>query len=150
MANRTTVSSTTPVTLGAVTATGATASAALGVLPLPPFVIPLTGYATSSGLLTAVAWITFDKALYAISGKTATLTLETTGSVSAGGLTGTVTLQNLTASAPAATIPITATTPTTQTAIVPLPTVATVYELRLSLTGTGYVACGAILRITWI
>ena len=127
----------------------ADAAAALGVLPLPPFMLPLTGYATSTGPLTAVAWVTFDPALYAITGKTTVITLETTGLVSAGGLTGTVTLRNLTASSLAATIPITATTPTTQTASVPLPTVATVYELRLSLTGTGYVACGAILRITW-
>jgi len=110
---------------------------------------PLCGYATTTGPLTAVALVTFDPALYAIAGKTTVITLETTGSVSAGGLTGTVTLQNLTDATSAATLAVTATTPTTQTASVTLPAAATVFELRLSLSGIGYVALGALLRITW-
>ena len=117
------------------------------------FVIPLAGYITNTGPLTAVALVTFDPTLYAITGKTGTLTLETTGSVSAGGITGTVTLQNLTNTTTDATIPIVSTLTVTQTAVVApniaLLASAKVYELRISLIGVGYVVAGAILRINW-
>lgn len=136
------------------TATSAAAQlAALGLggsSALSSVVLPLTGYAVSTGPTTVAAWVAFDPALYAAIGKTTVITLETTGSVSAGGLTGTATLQNLTDAASVATISVLATTPTAQTASVALPATAKVYELRLSLSGSGYVASGAQLRITWI
>lgn len=138
------------LSVGTTSNTVAAGTAPVAAVSARSFIVPLTGYATSTGPVTAVAWITFNPSLYAIDGKTTVLTLETTGSVSAAGLTGTVTLQNLTDSASAATLSVVATTPTAQSASVSLPVSTKIYELRLSVSGTGYVAAGAIIRITWI
>jgi hypothetical protein len=138
------------LSVGTTSNTVAAGTAPVAAVSARSFIVPLTGYATSTGPVTAVAWITFNPSLYAIDGKTTVLTLETTGSVSAVGLTGTVTLQNLTDSASAATLSVVATTPTAQSASVSLPVSTKIYELRLSVSGTGYVAAGAIIRITWI
>lgn len=143
-------------TAGRALLTAANAAAQLAALglggtsTLSSFIVPLAGYSTSTGPATAAAWVTFNPALYAISGKTTVITLETTGSVSTGGSTGTATLKTLPDNTTVATISIAATTPTVQTIGVTLPLVTTVYELNLSLSGSGYVASGAILRLTWI
>lgn len=113
--------------------------------------LPLCAYATTDGPLTAVGRLRFDPALYAVDGLTLTLTLEVMADVSAGGLTGTVTLRNLTDGSDAATLAVTSTTAgNAQTASVAVPGAAKSFELQVSVAGgTGYLTLGAVLRLTW-
>lgn len=114
--------------------------------------LPLCPYATCDGPLTAVGRLRFDPALFAVPGCTLAVALEAVGDVSAGGLTGTVVLYDLTANAPAATISVTSTTPGNAQAVsVTVPGTPRSYELRASLSGgAGYLTLGgAVLRLTW-
>lgn len=113
--------------------------------------LALCAYATNEGPLSAVGLLRFDPALYAVPGRTLSLTLEVVGDVSAGGLTGTVALYDLTAAATAATLSWTETSATVKTASVTVPGAAHTYELRASLSGgAGYLTLGgAVLRLTW-
>lgn len=155
--------------LGAVTATGANAAAARAAIDAystaqvdaadaavaraaaVPWVLPLCSYATNDGPLTAVGRLRFDPALFARAGLTLAAALEIVGDVSAGGLTGTVELYDLTAAATAATLSWTETSATVKTASVTVPGAAHTYELRASLSGgAGYLTLGgAVLRLTW-
>lgn len=136
-----------------VTQTGTTKSEARDSLGIQdgPRVLPLCSYATVADVLTVVGRLRFDPSLYAISGRTLTLTLDVMGDVSSGALTGTVTLYDLTSVAVAATITVTSTSPgNTQTASVTVPGGATSYELRgIVAGGVGYLTLGAVLRLTW-
>lgn len=116
-----------------------------------PWVLPLCPYATNDGPLAAVGRLRFDPALFARTGLTLAITLEVVGDVSAGGLTGTVELYDLTAAATAATLSWTETSATAKTASVTAPGAAHTYELRASLSGgIGYLTLGgAVLRLTW-
>ena len=124
---------------------------AVGAVLGVPRVLPLCAYATTDGPLTAVGRLRFDPALYAVDGLTLTLTLEVMADVSAGGLTGTVTLRNLTDGSDAATLTVTSTTAgNTQTASVTVPGATKSFELSVSVAGgTGYLTLGAVLRLTW-
>lgn len=123
---------------------GGTVTASASLLPLCP-------YATCDGPLTAVGRLRFDPALFAVPGCTLTLTLEVMADVSAGGLTGTVTLRNLTDGSDAATLAVTSTTAgNAQTASVAVPGAAKSFDLQVSVAGgTGYLTLGAVLRLTW-
>jgi len=117
----------------------------------PASLLPLCPYATCDGPLTAVGRLRFDPALFAVPGCTLAVALEIVGDVSAGGLTGTVALYDLTAAATAATLSWTETSATVKTASVTVPGAAHTYELRASLSGgAGYLTLGgAVLRLTW-
>ena len=116
-----------------------------------PWVLPLCPYATNDGPLAAAGRLRFDPALFARAGLTLVVTLEIVGDVSAGGLTGTAELYDLTAAATAATLSWTETSATAKTAAVTAPGAAHTYELRASLSGgVGYLILGgAVLRLTW-
>jgi hypothetical protein len=116
--------------------------------------IPLAGYATTVATVdVAIGGAYFDPADYAITGKTTVLTLDAIGEV-VSGVTGTLTLRNLTDSVDAAT-PLTwiETSATRKTASVTLPGAAKVYELRLKKSGGAVsdyaVISTANIRITW-
>ncbi len=113
--------------------------------------LPLCPYATCDGPLTAVGRLRFDPALFAVPECTLAGALEAVGDVSAGGLTGTAELYDLTAAATAATLSWTETSATAKTAAVTVPGAAHTYELRASLSGgVGYLTLGgAVLRLTW-
>lgn len=101
----------------------------------------------------AIGGARFDPADYARSGLTTVLTLDAVGQV-VSGVTGTLTLHNLTDSIDAATpIEWTETSATRKTASVTLPGAAKVYELRFKKAGgatSDYaVIIAANLRITW-
>jgi len=115
----------------------------------PPAIIPLTAYATNTGVLSVVARINFNPSLYAISGRTLAMSLETVGDVSVDGSIGSIVLYDLTAISAAATINVTSTSTTAQTTSVATPGSTHLYELRASLTGSGYLAFGANLQIVW-
>jgi hypothetical protein len=127
--------------------------AVLGV-PSALQLIPLAPYAsTVSTVDVAIGGAYFDPADYAITGKTTVLTLDAIGEV-VSGVTGTLTLRNLTDSVDAAT-PLTwiETSATRKTASVTLPGAAKVYELRLKKSGGAVsdyaVISTANIRITW-
>lgn len=95
----------------------------------------------------------FDATAHAITGRTQVWTLSVAASVTTG-QTATIELYDLTASAVAATITVTATAAdNVQTAVITLPGTARVYELRVSVTGTTtshYVAMrSAAIKQTW-
>jgi hypothetical protein len=116
--------------------------------------IPLAGYATTVATVdVAIGGAYFDPADYAITGKTTVLTLDAIGEV-VSGVTGTLTLRNLTDSVDAATpLAWTETSATRKTASVTLPGAAKVYELRLKKSGGAVsdyaVISTANIRITW-
>ena len=123
------------------------APSALQLIPLGPYA------STVSTVDVAIGGAYFDPADYAITGKTTVLTLDAIGEV-VSGVTGTLTLRNLTDSVDAAT-PLTwiETSATRKTASVTLPGAAKVYELRLKKSGGAVsdyaVISTANLRITW-
>lgn len=126
-------------------------STALGVVPS---LIPLCDYAVCAGPLTAVGRLRFDPGAWskAATGYTTVLTLRLLGDVS-GAFTGTFTLYNLTAATTDATLTATEAVPTTKSAVLALPAVATVYELRVSHNGTPTTdyatVSGAVIEVTW-
>lgn len=138
---------------GTGSANAADARAALGVQD-GPRLIPLASYSdTVSTVDVAVGGTRFDPADYARSGLTTVLTLDAIGQA-VSGVTGTLTLRNLTDSIDAATpIEWTETSATRKTASVTLPDAAKVYELRFKKAGgatSDYaVILAANLRITW-
>ena len=115
--------------------------------------IPLAGYATTVATAdVAIGGAYFDPADYAITGKTTVLTLDAIGQV-VSGVTGTLTLRNLTDSTDAATLSWTETSATRKTTSVTLPGAAKIYELRFKKSG-GAVSDYAVIstanvRITW-
>ena len=126
--------------------------AVLGV-PSALQLIPLAPYAsTVSTVDVAIGGARFDPADYAITGKTTVLTLDAIGQV-VSGVTGTLTLRNLTDATDDATLSWTETSATRKTASVALPDAAKVYELRFKKSGgaaSDYaVILAANLRITW-
>lgn len=115
--------------------------------------IPLAGYATTvSTSDAAIGGAYFAPADYAISGRTTVLTLEAIGQV-VSGVTGTLTLHNLTDATDDATLSWTETSATRKTASVTLPGAAKIYELRFKKSGgaaSDYaVISTATLRTTW-
>lgn len=118
-------------------------------------IIPVCSYATALlGADTSVGGCSIDPADYAISGATTALTLSLCALVTRSGLTGTITLYDITADAAAATITVTETARTLKTASVTLPGAAHLYELRAKVaTSTGdsdyVVLSGAVVRATW-
>jgi hypothetical protein len=116
--------------------------------------IPLAGYATTVATVdVAIGGARFDPADYAITARTTVLTLDAIGQV-VSGVTGTLTLYNLTDSVDAATpITWTETSATRKTESVTLPSAAKVYELRFKKAGgatSDYaVIVTANIRITW-
>jgi hypothetical protein len=115
--------------------------------------VPLAPYTTTvSTADVAIGGARFDPADYARSGSTTVLTLDAIGQV-VSGVTGTLTLHNLTDAADVATLAWTETSATRKTASVTLPGAAKVYELRLKKSGGGTndyaVILAANLRITW-
>lgn len=134
-------------------ADAAAARTALGVQD-GPRLIPLASYTTTvSTVDVAIGGARFDPADYAITARTTVLTLDAIGQV-VSGVTGTLTLYNLTDSVNAATpIQWTETSATRKTASVTLPTTPKVYELRFKKSG-GAVSDYAVIstanvRITW-
>ena len=126
--------------------------AVLGV-PSALQLIPLAPYAsTVSTVDVAIGGAYFAPADYAITGKTTVLTLDAIGEV-VSGVTGTLTLRNLTDSTDAATLAWTETSATRKTTSVTLPGAAKIYELRLKK-ASGAVSDYAVIstaniRITW-
>jgi hypothetical protein len=116
--------------------------------------LPLAGYATTVATVdVAIGGARFDPADYARPGSTTVLTLDAIGEV-VSGVTGTLTLRNLTDSVDAATpLAWTETSATRKTTSVTLPGAAKIYELRLKKSGGGTndyaVILAANLRITW-
>jgi hypothetical protein len=115
--------------------------------------IPLAGYATTVATAdVAIGGAYFDPADYAITGKTTVLTLDAIGEV-VSGVTGTLTLRNLTDSTDAATLSWTETSATRKTTSVTLPGAAKIYELRFKKSGGAVsdyaVISTANIRITW-
>jgi hypothetical protein len=116
--------------------------------------VPLAGYTTTvSTADVAIGGARFDPADYARPGKTTVLTLDAIGQV-VSGVTGTLTLHNLTDSVDAATpLAWIETSATRKTASVALPGAAKVYELRLKKSGGAVsdyaVLITANLRLTW-
>ena len=115
--------------------------------------LPLAPYATTVATVdVAIGGARFDPADYARSGSTTVLTLDAIGEV-VSGVTGTLTLRNLTDSTDAATLAWTETSATRKTTSVTLPGAAKVYELRLKKSGGAVsdyaVLITANLRITW-
>ena len=94
----------------------------------------------------------YDSTESAITGRTQTWTLDLTASV-VSGQTATVTLYDITAGSTAATITVSATSPTRSTASVTLPGASHVYELRMSVSGstTAHYATllSANIKVTW-
>jgi len=94
----------------------------------------------------------FDPASAKIAAGTTTLTLEAVGQVVAG-VTGTLTLYNVTDASTAATLTWTETSATRKTAAVSLPAAAKIYELRLKKSGGGAgdyaLVYGVNLLVTW-
>ena len=130
-------------------ATAAAARSALGVQDAPR-TLPLCDFASVGAALTVVGRLRFDPALYAISGRTFTLTLESMADVSDVLTTGTITLRDLTGAVDVATLAVSSTTAgNVQTAGVTVPGVASSYELRAVVVGPGYLSLNAIVRITW-
>jgi len=126
--------------------------AVLGV-PSALQLIPLGPYAsTVSTVDVAIGGAYFDPADYAITGRTTVLTLDAIGQV-VSGVTGTLTLRNLTDSTDAATLAWTETSATRKTASVTLPGAAKIYELRFKKSGGAVsdyaVISTANIRITW-
>ena len=126
--------------------------AVLGV-PSALQLIPLAPYATTvSTVDVAIGGAYFDPADYAITGRTTVLTLDAIGQV-VSGVTGTLTLRNLTDSTDAATLAWTETSATRKTASVTLPGAAKIYELRFKKSGGAVsdyaVISTANIRITW-
>jgi hypothetical protein len=126
--------------------TSASAGSATAALSLAPYT---TTVATAD---EAIGGARFDPADHARSGRTTVLTLDAIGEV-VGGVTGTLTLRNLTDSTDDATLAWTETSATRKTASVTLPGAAKVYELRLKKSGGAVsdyaVISTANLRITW-
>jgi hypothetical protein len=126
-------------------------STALGVVPS---LIPLCDYAVCAGPLTAVGRLRFDPGAWskAATGYTTVLTLRLLGDVS-GAFTGTFTLYNVTAATTDATLTATEAVPTTKSAVLALPAVATVYELRAAHNGTPVTdyatVSGAVIEVSW-
>ncbi len=122
------------------------APSALQLIPLGPYA------STVSTVDVAIGGAYFDPADYAITGKTTVLTLDAIGQV-VSGVTGTLTLRNLTDATDDATLSWTETSATRKTASVTLPGAAKVYELRLKKSGGAVsdyaVISTANLRITW-
>ena len=115
--------------------------------------IPLAPYAsTVSTADVAIGGAYFAPADYAITAKTTVLTLDAIGQV-VSGVTGTLTLHNLTDAVDVATLSWTETSATRKTASVTLPGAAKIYELRLKKSGGAVsdyaVILAANLRITW-
>ncbi len=137
---------------GTGSANASDARAALGVQD-GPRLIPLAPYSdTVSTVDVVVGGTRFDPADYAVSGRTTVLTLDAIGQV-VSGVTGTLTLRNLTDSTDDATLAWTETSATRKTASVTLPGAAKVYELRFKKAGgadSDYaVVIAANIRITW-
>lgn len=155
MANRTTVTGATPISLGAVTATGATAAlarAAVGVQDSPR-VLPLCSRVTydpaMDGELFDVGRVDYDPADYAIAGRVLTLTLVTVGDVT-GTLVADVQIYDIATGLTVVAISVVSPTTVRQTAVVTPPGAATLYGLRISHTsGEGYITLSATLRLTW-
>jgi hypothetical protein len=122
------------------------ASSALQLIPLAPYA------STVSTVDVAIGGAYFAPADYAITGKTTVLTLDAIGEV-VSGVTGTLTLRNLTDSTDAATLAWTETSATRKTTSVTLPGAAKIYELRLKKSGGAVsdyaVISTANIRITW-
>jgi hypothetical protein len=115
--------------------------------------LPLAGYATTVATVdVAIGGARFDPADYARPGRTTVLTLDAIGQV-VSGVTGTLTLHNLTDAADVATLAWIETSATRKTTSVTLPSAAKIYELRLKKSGgatSDYaVILAANLRITW-
>jgi hypothetical protein len=115
--------------------------------------LPLAGYATTVATAdVAIGGARFDPAGYARPGKTTVLTLDAIGQV-VSGVTGTLTLHNLTDAVDVATLAWIETSATHKTASVTLPGAAKVYELRLKKSGGAVsdyaVISTANIRITW-
>ncbi len=93
-----------------------------------------------------------DPASAKIAAGTTTLTIEAIGQVVAG-VTGTLTLYNVTDASTAATLSWTETSATRKTASVSLPAAAKIYELRLKKSGGGAsdyaLVYGVNLLVTW-
>jgi hypothetical protein len=133
-----------------ITAANAAAARAAVLLPEERRVIPLCGYVTNAGPLTAHGRVRIDPADYVVAGRTLVATLETLAEVSVGGLSAEITLVDVThASAVVATVTETATATTRQSPGATLHTDAAVYELQSVLTGVGYVGFAANLILTW-
>lgn len=131
-------------------AANAAAARAAVLLPEERRVIPLCGYVTNAGPLTAHGRVRIDPADYVVAGRTLVATLETLAEVSVGGLSAEITLVDVThASAVVATVTETATATTRQSPGATLHTDAAVYELQSVLTGVGYVGFAANLILTW-
>ncbi len=124
----------------------ASAGSATELLPVASYTTPV---ATAD---QAIGGARFDPADHARSGSTTVLTLDAIGQVVAG-VTGTITLHNVTDAVAVATLAWTETSATRKTAAVALPGAAKVYELRLRKSGgiaSDYaVIVAANLRITW-
>ena len=122
------------------------APSALQLIPLGPYA------STVSTVDVAIGGAYFDPADYAITGKTTVLTLDAIGQV-VSGVTGTLTLRNLTDSTDDATLAWTETSATRKTTSVTLPGAAKIYELRLKKAGGAVsdyaVISTANIRITW-
>jgi len=126
---------------------------ASGTSPSALQLIPLAPYAsTVSTADAAIGGAYFAPADYAITGKTTVLTLDAIGQV-VSGVTGTLTLHNLTDAVDVATLAWTETSATRKTTSVTLPGAAKVYELRFKKAGGAVsdyaVISTANIRITW-
>lgn len=115
--------------------------------PLSP-----SAQSTTSTVDVVIGGTYFDPAAVKVTPGTTTLTLEAIGQV-VSGVTGTLTLYNVTDASSDATLTWTETSATRKTASVTLPAAAKIYELRLKKSG-GAVAdyalvYGTNLRITW-
>lgn len=117
----------------------------------PPAELSLCPYGASTGAMSALGRAVLDPAQYAVPGRTLWIELYVVGDVSAGGLTGTAVLFDLTDNATVSTLTWTETDPTVKTDSVAVPTGEHVYEVRAELTtGSGYFTLsGASLRLFW-
>lgn len=114
------------------------------------------GYAaTDSSSDVIVGGFSFDPADYTVSGKTTVLTVTLWGRV-VSGLTGTVTVYDVTSGTPSSvgTASITSTTGAASTVSVSLPVSAKTYQLAIKVSGGSTAAdivevTGAVRRITW-
>lgn len=121
---------------------------ALGLRDLPVF-ISLSPYATNDAGLAANGLFRFDPSPYGLAGRTLVMNFIAVGSV-VSGVNASVILRDVTNNADAATLTYTETAITPKSAGVTVPGGPTTYELRSVVnSGVGYVAFGAVLRLTW-
>lgn len=120
---------------------------AIIVEPLSP-----SAQSTTSTSDVVIGGAYFDPASAKIAAGTTTLTLEAIGQVVAG-VTGTLTLYNVSDASTAATLTWTETSATRKTASVTLPAAAKIYELRLKKSGGAVsdyaLVYGVNLLVSW-